>query len=37
MRNKFTIKIRGVVFESDEEGFLDLNTIWREGWMVYWG
>lgn len=26
---RFTIKIMGEVFESDADGFLDLNEIWR--------
>lgn len=29
MRKQFTIKIQGKVFESDRNGMLDLNDIWR--------
>lgn len=29
MKNKFSIKIKGKVFTSDEDGYLDLNEIWR--------
>lgn len=29
MSDKFTIKIEGKVFESDEEGLLNLNDIWK--------
>lgn len=29
LSSKFTIKIMGQVFESDEDGMLDLNDIWR--------
>ncbi len=29
MSKKFSIKIKGQVFESDETGMLDLNNIWR--------
>lgn len=27
---RFTIKIEGRVFESDEEGFIDLNHVWKD-------
>lgn len=30
MKNKFSIKIKGEVFTSDEDGYLDLNEIWNE-------
>lgn len=30
MKNKFSIKIKGSVFTSDEDGYLDLNEIWNE-------
>jgi hypothetical protein len=29
MEKRFTIKIQGKVFESDREGMLDLNDVWR--------